>query len=33
MSSAVELVWLRCVKWKAWTHIGRELVRIMAVVR
>ena len=19
--------WLRCVKWKAWSYVGRELVR------
>ena len=36
MSSVVAFAyfrgWLRCVKWKAWSYIGRGLVRIMAVV-
>ena len=24
--------WLRCVKWKAWSYIGREFGKVMAVV-
>ena len=31
-SSVVYIMgWLKCVKWKAWSYIGREFGKIMAV--